>query len=194
MSTFQFKIQISGITKPPVWRRLTVPASYSFYDFHIAIQVAFGWYNSHLFEFSPKGFGSEPSIQQIFDDQMDFRDVEPIDADKIKLSKIFKKEKQKFTYIYDFGDSWEHSITLEKIFPGKTKLPVLLAGKGRCPQEDCGGIWGYAEIKEALKDPDHPEYEEYAEWLGMEEGETWDATAFNIETHQETMKRVFKKH
>ena len=192
MATFQFRIQIKGITKPPVWRRLTIPASYSFYDFHIAIQVAFGWYNAHLFQFSPKGFASEPCIRQIFDEELDFGDEEPVDADTIRLSNIFKKEKQKYTYIYDFGDSWEHTILLEEILPQRTHKPKLLAGKGKCPQEDCGGVWGYAEMKEVLKDPEHEDYEEYAEWLGFEEGETWDANAFDIEMHQNNLKEVFK--
>lgn len=191
MATFQFKIQIKGITKPPVWRRLTVPSSFSFHDFHTAIQVAFGWYNSHLFDFSPNGYGSEPCIKQKFDDDLDFGDEDGWDASEIKLSKIFKKEKQKFTYIYDFGDSWEHSIVLEKISPENTRAPKLLAGKGRCPQEDCGGVWGYAEMKEVLKDPNHEEYEDFAEWLGFEEGETWDAAAFDIETHRNRLKISF---
>lgn len=192
MATFQFKIQIKGITKPSVWRRLTVPSSFTFYDFHAAIQVAFGWYNAHLFQFSPKGFASEPCIRQIFDDEIDFGDEDPVDADEIRLSKIFKKEKQKFTYIYDFGDSWEHSILLEKILPENTKIPKLLTGKGKCPQEDCGGVWSYETMKEVLKDPKHEEYEDFAEWLGFEEGETWDAEAFDIEAHRNRLKKTFK--
>ncbi len=192
MATFQFKVQIKGITKPPVWRRLTVPENISFYKFHIALQVAFGWTNSHLFKFSPDGYRSEPCIQQKFDDDMDFGFEAALDANKTKLSKIFKKEKQKFTYIYDFGDSWEHSITLEKIIPTNTTFPALLAGKGACPPEDCGGIWGYDEMKEVLKDPKNEEYTDYAEWLGLEKGETWDAAHFEIEPLRLRMKTVFK--
>lgn len=115
MATFQFKIQIKGITKPPIWRRITVPGNFSFYDFHKTIQIAFGWWNAHLFQFSPNGYGSEPCIQEIYPDAMDFDFDEQVDASKTKLSGIFKVEKQRFSYIYDFGDSWEHSIVLEKI-------------------------------------------------------------------------------
>ena len=192
MATFQFKIQIKGITKPPVWRRITVPANYSFYEFHRTIQVAFGWTNSHLFQFSPKGFGSTPCIQQAFDDALDYHDEEPLDAEEISIAQIFKKEKQKYTYIYDFGNSWEHSVLLEKIIPENSTKPKLLAGKGKCPQEDCGGVWGYAEMKEVLNNHEHEEYEDYAEWLGFEEGETWDANAFEIELHRNMLKEVFK--
>jgi hypothetical protein len=144
-----------------------------------------------LFEFSPSGFGSEPCIGVIFDDDADYDLEDKVDASKTKLSKIFKFEKQKFTYIYDFGDSWEHTIVLEKILPKKTKSPTLLAGKGQCPPEDCGGVWGYEEFKEIMKDPQHPEFSEYVEWLGLEEGETWDTSEFDIETHRSMLENTF---
>jgi len=48
---YQFKITLKG-TKPPIWRRIQVPATYSFYDLHVAIQDAMGWMDSHLHEFT----------------------------------------------------------------------------------------------------------------------------------------------
>lgn len=194
MATFQFKIQIKGITKPPVWRQITVPENFSFYNFHQTIQIAFGWWNAHLFKFSPDGYRSEPCIQEIYHDEMDFGYREIVDATKAKLSKYFKSEKQKFTYIYDFGDSWEHVIVLEKILPEKTKSPTLIAGKGQCPPEDCGGVWGYEELKEIMKDPQHPEYSEYIEWLGLDEGEKWDPSEFDIETRRAMLENAFKQN
>lgn len=50
-----FRIQLAQITKPPVWRRVTVPAEFSFARFHYVIQRAFGWMNCHLYQFSEKG-------------------------------------------------------------------------------------------------------------------------------------------
>lgn len=183
--TFQFKIQIQGISKPPVWRRITVPCNYTFMDMHEVIQNAFGWGNYHLYSFSPTGYGSYPIIQEINTETEGFNIFEtddPIDADKTKLSEIFVKEGQKYTYIYDFGDDWIHKITLEKILAESSDKPICLAGKGKCPPEDCGGIWGYEEMKESLKDKDHPEYEEYKEWLGLEEEEEWDAKEFDLKS------------
>ena len=55
--TYQFKIQIKGITKPPVWRRVLVPDSITFQQFHFVIQEAFGWENAHLYSFSDKAYG-----------------------------------------------------------------------------------------------------------------------------------------
>lgn len=85
------------------------------------------------------------------------------DADKIKLNDIFNKEEQTYTYIYDFGDNWEHKISLEKITDEEIKHPICLVGEGKCPLEDCGGIWGFAELKKAINDPEHLEFEEYRE-------------------------------
>jgi hypothetical protein len=189
--TFEFKIQIKGITNPPVWRKITVPAKFSFYEFHIAIQVAFGWEDCHLFQFSPKGYGSTPTIN--IPDEADYDYGESLNAEDVKLSEIFKKEKQKFTYIYDFGDDWTHTIVLEKILPEISMFPKLLDGKGQCPPEDCGGIWGYESLKETLLDKTHPEYEDLREWLGLEEDETWDAATFDPKTTQEFMLKVFSR-
>jgi len=152
--TFQFKIQLKNISKPPVWRRVLVPSQFSFQRFHLVIQEAFGWENYHFFQFSPGGFGSGPFIKEPFEDD-DYEGF--MDAGKTKINEIFKKEGQKFTYIYDFGDSWEHKITLEKITADKTIL---------------------AEI---LKDPTNPEYEEMKEWLGLDDDEEWDADGFDLE-------------
>lgn len=186
---YQFKIQIKGITKPPVWRRITVPDDFSFYDFHLAIQAAFGWENYHLFMFSPKGYGSHMNITLRDDDF--FEEGESLDAEEVLLSQIFRKEQQKFMYIYDFGDDWLHTIVLEKIFSGKLMFPLLNAGKGKCPPEDCGGVWGYENLKNTLSDPGHPEYAETAERMGLEPGETWDAKAFDLDQQRKVLLSVF---
>ena len=191
--TFQFKVQIKNITKPTVWRRVTVPAHFNFFDFHLVIQVAMGWFNEHMFQFSPKGYGSSPQIKLDFEDDLDdlFSNKEILDAEKTKLSDIFIEEKQEYTYIYDFGDDWLHNITLEKVLKEKTMYPRILAGKGQCPPEDCGGPWGYEHMKEVLLDPKNPEYKQYAKWLGLKKGEKWDAAQFNIEEINSIMLKVF---
>ncbi|WP_247480647.1 plasmid pRiA4b ORF-3 family protein [Bradyrhizobium sp. 144] len=69
-------------------------------------------------------------------------------------------------YLYDFGDSWDHVIKLEKWFDNTTTegLPLLLEAAGRCPPEDVGGAPGYAEYLEAIGDPTHPEHEHMRLW------------------------------
>ena len=188
---FQFKIQIKGVTKPSVWRRLNIPVNHSFFDLHVAIQVTFGWENAHLFQFSPKGYGSNPIIKEIYENDINYDFADALDAEEVNLSEIFTKEKQKFTYIYDFGDSWEHTIVLEKILPDIAMYPMLLGGKGKCPLEDCGGTWGYEQLKETLSDKKNPEYEEMAEWCGFDENETWNAEEFNLNETQKLLLEVF---
>jgi hypothetical protein len=189
---FQFKIQLKNIHQPTVWRRVTVPSHFSFTKFHRVIQAAFGWYDCHLFQFSPGGYGSSPiiSIPDPDIDRMQQDNRQPLHSTKTKLADIFTVEKQKFKYIYDFGDDWIHEITLEKIVEDESKAVACLAGKGACPPEDCGGPWGFASLKKILTDPTHPEYAETREWLGLEQDEEWNAAEFNLEEVQANVRII----
>ena len=189
---FQFKIQLKDITMPQVWRRVLVPEQFTFLRMHKLIQAAFGWEDYHLFQFSPKGYGSGPIISVPHEDDDIFSSgrFDSLDAAKTKLQDIFKMEKQKFVYIYDFGDDWKHLITLEKITDEKILRAALLAGKGCCPPEDCGGPWGYENLKDVMTNPKHPEYKEMKNWLNQMMGiRKFDADYFNME---ETKKLVVK--
>ncbi len=75
---------------------------------------------------------------------------------------------QKFRYNYDFGDYWEHQIVVEKLLPRDPEIayPTCIKGKGNCPPEDCGGIYGFYGLLEALADPKHPDHEDMREWVG----------------------------
>lgn len=82
-------------------------------------------------------------------------------------------------YEYDFGDGWEHQILLEKLLPfdDAQALPICVKGKRACPPEDCGGIFGYADLLRTLADPTDPEHQEMLEWLGG----PLDPEAFDID-------------
>jgi len=183
-----FRIQIANVKSPPVWRQLIVPANFSFAKFHLIIQAAFGWTDSHLFLFSPEGFASSPWIK-VPDEEDENADVRVLNASRTKLIDIFPAN-QKYTYIYDFGDDWIHKIKLERIAEGDQKHAELIAGKGACPPEDCGGPWEYERLKQILKNPQNPEYEEMKEWLSMESDKVWDAQAFNLEEAKEAVKSI----
>jgi hypothetical protein len=107
---------------------------------------------------------------------------------KTKLNKVFTHEKQTFNYLYDFGDDWSHKITIEKLAPDDIKCPFCMAGKGACPPEDCGGPWGYENLKAIMSDSKHEEYEDMKEWLGLDKDEDWDANYFNLEEVNEMLK------
>ncbi|MDD2754510.1 MAG: plasmid pRiA4b ORF-3 family protein, partial [Methanothrix sp.] len=103
------------------------------------------------------------------------------DEKRFKLSRVIPGEKFKFTYEYDFGDGWGHTILVEKIFrPEKElKAPVCLDGKRSAPPEDCGGKGGYRDVLKALKNPSHPDSVELREWLGEYDPEYFDAEIVN---------------
>jgi hypothetical protein len=71
-------------------------------------------------------------------------------------------------YEYDFGDGWEHEVTLATIRPRQKGLryPRCLAGERACPPEDCGGVGGYEDLLAVMRDPTHEEYVSTLRWLG----------------------------
>ncbi len=162
---YQFKITLKGI-KPPIWRRIQVPETYSFWDLHVAIQDAMGWTDTHLhvFEIRDPETGTITEIG-IPDDDFEFEKILP--GWKQKISDWFPIQNIA-NYIYDFGDGWQHEVKLEMVLPRNKdiKYPVCLAGKRACPPEDCGGVWGYSELLKAIKDPSHKRHEELLEWVG----------------------------
>ncbi len=145
--TYQFKIKLRGITNPPVWRRVLVPANFTFSGFHAVIQEAFGWWNEHLY-----CFGDKPYSQSLYIAEVDEEDwYRPdYDARKFTLGELFGDGGiiKKFCYVYDFGDDWIHDITLEKVFDEYSDHATCIKGKGACPEEDSGGVWEYEDMKE----------------------------------------------
>jgi hypothetical protein len=180
-SIYQIKISLIGV-KPPIWRTVLVASNIDLETFHDVIQLAMGWTDSHLHQFiANKVFYGIP------DDDFE---LEMEDETKYKLSQLLKKEKESIKYEYDFGDSWEHKILLEKILPFDTKtvLPVCIKGKRACPPEDCGGIWGYEELLETISNPNHPDHDDMLEWLGGE----FDPEEFDLEDINEDLAEYWK--
>ena len=147
--TYQFKIKLRGITKPPVWRRVLVPANFTFSGFHAVIQEAFGWWNEHLYSFGDKPYSRVLTIAEVHDE--DWSDTPDYNARAFTVGEFYGEKldpKHKLCYVYDFGDDWIHDITLEDIIEELHPHASCTAGKGACPEEDCGGPWGYEDMKE----------------------------------------------
>jgi hypothetical protein len=161
---YQLKVSLKG-AKPPIWRRVLVPSDMDLGRLHRVIQAAMGWMDYHLHQFvaGHTAFG-------VADENALNWDMDVEDERKWRLDEVLKREKDKLRYEYDFGDGWEHDVTLEKVLPydAKQALPRCVAGRRACPPEDCGGIWGYAELLEVLADPEDPGRDEMLEWLGGE--------------------------
>jgi hypothetical protein len=173
---YQLKITLRNVSKPPVWRRVRVPAGDSLGELHAVIMAAMGWDNSHLHMF-------------IDDDSTQYgtasRGLDCADEGQFALADVLFEPGDTLRYTYDFGDDWDHDIKLEKVLPPDADpraaaVPVCLAGKGACPPEDCGGPWGYAGLKETVADPSDEEHERMLEWLGLEDPADFDPAAFDL--------------
>jgi hypothetical protein len=183
---YVLRVNIAGI-KPPVWRKLNVPGGCTLGDLHYILQIAFGWDNSHLHSFTVEStrYGS-------IDDEEDFGFDDMIDEDTVRLDDLSLRPKQKFTYLYDFGDSWEHGITVSKIISidaenEESARIRCLEGERAGPPDDSGGIWGYMDMLEVLKDPNHERYEEIHEWIG-----DFDPEDFSLEETNARLEEFFK--
>lgn len=161
-TVYQLKITLRDI-RPPIWRRVQVRSDATLGHLHWVIQFAMGWTNSHLHSFSIQGMEYSMLMPDLGLDDLDMLDEQPV-----KLSKVITGEKFKFFYTYDFGDSWEHEVLVEKVLTAEadTDYPTCIKAKRACPPEDCGGSWGYQEFLEAIQDADHPEHESMLEWVG----------------------------
>lgn len=143
--------------KPAVWRRLVLPDTLSFWELHFALQLAFGWENAHLFEFStgrgsPNDFLTGTPPGQPGDE--DYLPEWWRDPRQVALTEILRAPKDKVSYVYDMGDHWEHQLVVEQTIPLASGAPLppvrCLAGRRASPPEDIGGIPGYELLLEAL--------------------------------------------
>jgi len=191
----QFKVALKGI-RPPIWRRIQVPCTYSFWDLHVAIQNAMGWLGGHLHQFIvPDPLTEYPlTIGIPLDD--DLAEVGSLFPGwEIPIAALFTLLNRRATYEYDFGDDWRHAILLEKIFPLEKgmQLPVCTGGRRACPPEDCGGIRGYYHVLEVLADPQHTEHSEMAEWVGGRfDPDAFDPNAVVFDDPQEWWDEAFE--
>ncbi len=157
-NTFVFKLNLKGAQKP-IWRRVEVPATLSFGDFHELIQLVFDWDNSHLHGF----FDGRTKICGSDEDEYGASESEQA----ISLAQVFSAEKQKISYTYDFGDSHDLEITLEKIVAEPCEMPRLITGRRIPPPEDCGGIYQFELLREVAQNKKHPQFRELKETLEM---------------------------
>jgi hypothetical protein len=172
----QLKVTLLDI-KPAIWRRLLVPAAIKLPKFHTVLQIAFGWTNSHLHAFRLE----DDSYEAIYPDdwgQDFFGPGQRRDEKKFRLCDLLHAPDDGLIYEYDFGDSWQHEVVVEKILPASgARFASCLAGARAGPPEDCGSVPGYENLVEAMADPEHPERQELLEWLG----EPFDPDAFSVD-------------
>lgn len=135
----RLRVSLQGV-KPTAWRRIVVPGSIILADLHVVIQAAMGWDDHHLWSFHLHGGDYGPETGR---------------NPRVPLSQFRLREGERFSYVYDFGDWWEHHVRVEPVKPDDTRggVPRCVAGRGTCPPEDCGGPAGYADAVTEALDP-----------------------------------------
>jgi hypothetical protein len=115
---------------PPIWRRVLVPATAMLGDLHAVIQVLFGWDGDHLHMFEAGG-------QRYSDPLFNLSDLEMADEFATRLRDVFTGAVKKIRYKYDFGASWWHEVTLEKVQERKpgAVYPICTAFASDSPVE-----------------------------------------------------------
>ena len=178
---YQLKVGLRGAT-PPIWRRLEVPADISLARLHRIIQVAFAWDGSHLHVFhTPYGeFG-------IADAELGHRAEAPV-----TLEQVAPTVRSAIRYTYDFGDDWEHDVVVEKVLDRDSTVsyPRCTGGRRAAPPEDCGGIWGYADLTQTLTDPTHPGHDDMLDWLGLSDAADFDPAQFDAQTVTQALSEL----
>lgn len=169
---YQIKVTLRD-THPPIWRRILVPGNTTLLKLHDILQIVMGWedYHLHMFTIDRLLYG-DPAADV-------YGDLGTANEANYKLSQVIHREGKRFNYEYDFGDSWNHTLLVEKISTPQegVRYPFCLKGRRACPPEDVGGVWGYKNFLEVLRDPSHDEHEDYLTWVGGD----FDPQAFDLE-------------
>ncbi len=176
-SVHTLKITLREV-KPPVWRRMVVDSYIRLDALAGLLEAAMGWYGGHLHQFETTGARYGEPDPEWGDDMIDER--------KARLADALPNVKSKLRWDYDFGDGWEHDVVVEAIGPppAGVSYPLCVAGKRACPPEDCGGVWGYGDLLEALADPSHEDHADLTEWAPS----GFDPEHFDVDETTEAMR------
>jgi hypothetical protein len=185
--TYQIKVTLLE-SEPPIWRRLRVPSEITLKRLHQVLQAAMGWTDSHLHTFTAGGvIYAKPSTDW---------DMKVRDTARIQLRDVAKVEGEAFIYEYDLGDSWCHQVLLEEVHFDKSadRVAVCLEGEFACPLEDSGGVHGYYDTLEILRDVQHEEHEATTKWANsmaaMAGRKTFDPDAFDLGAVNAKLKQI----
>ncbi|MEU6714416.1 plasmid pRiA4b ORF-3 family protein [Nonomuraea sp. NPDC046802] len=181
---YELKITLLDTDDPVVWRRLRVSAGIPLSRLHRILAVAMGWddYHLHVFTVGGRRYG-QPSPE--WDDGL-------LDETTVTLADVVGGAGARIGWEYDFGDSWEHELVVERAMEAEEGVayPVVVAGEGACPPEDCGGTWGYREFRKALADPGHEEHEHLVGWAGLSSAADFDPARFDVEAARRAVLQI----
>lgn len=181
-TVYQLRIELQHI-EPLIWRRILVPNTIKLSKLDRVVQAVMGWTNSHLHDWH---IGSQhygvPDEEWIGNSAM-------LDERKFTIGQVLGEQVKAFAYSYDFGDGWDHRITVEKHLPvqeGRNDWPMCLAGENACPPEDVGGPPGYMNFLQAMRDPNHEQHADYWRWWGG----PFDQNTFSINAANMAIRKL----
>jgi Plasmid pRiA4b ORF-3-like protein len=177
---YQLRVELLYL-KPAIWRQVLVPGSIKLPKLHGVLLWTMGWDGGHLHEFvfGDTNYGvPDPDFPS---------DPPMLNEARVPLTRALGALKS-FTYIYDYGDNWQHRVKIEKVLPPDPELrsPLCLAGHNACPPEDVGGGPGYLEFLDAINDPSHEEHQQMLEWCGG----SFDPAAFDLDTVNQRLSEI----
>lgn len=163
-------------SEPPIWRQVDVPTSVTLKVLHDIVQGAMGWWDDHLWAMVVNGQTYGPPMED------DWGAPPSKDATRTRLRDVLAPDTTMIAYSYDFGDDWQHGLTLSDVRLGDPACayPRFIAGERACPPEDCGGLSGFYEMLAILSDPTHEQHAEIREWLDDYDPEKFDTLPIDI--------------
>ena len=159
VTVLQLRVTLCDV-EPPIWRRFLVNGADDLAHLHHVLQEVMGWTDTHLHMFvADSGVYGVPDL--------DFGD-DTASEEGVRIDSILQSKGDTVRYEYDFGDDWEHEVTVEAVRDARAReaLPRCLAGERACPPEDVGGGPGYEDFLATYADETDPEHEEMVEWVG----------------------------
>lgn len=175
-------IQLDDV-EPPIWRRVEVPLTSTLKAVHDVIQAVMLFEDYHLFQF------------EIGDRRYGYPDPDwgddTRDARYLRLSAVLDRGEARFTYTYDFGDDWRHTIVVEEVVAADPMVdyPRFVEGAHRAPPEDVGGLPGFEEFLEAMADPRHPEHDSVTTWFGRR----FDPADIDVPTITQRLEKLARR-
>lgn len=178
---YQLRIELLRL-EPLIWRRLFVPSSLKLAKLDRVLQAAMGWNNTHLHEWLIEG-------QRYGIPDEDGADQGMRDDRKVTVGSVLNDSVGSFTHDYDFGDGWEHQVTVEQrlaLQEGRNDWPMCIAGENACPPDDVGGPDGYLDFLRGIRDPQHEQHLDYWRWWGG----PFDPSGFSLNAANVAIRRV----
>ena len=196
----EFHIRIKLNQAPAIiWRELVVPSNITLEMLAYVLIDAMGWQHEHLYQFVGKDnvhYVNSWRMKEEADSFMAFfTRIQYKNSEETTLDMVLQPKGKRMKFEYDFGDSWSHDLWVkEERDYGPNEEPVikLLKAHGECPPEDCGGVWGYAELlalnkknRKTAKD------KKRLEWYGIPKD--FDPEGCDLEWLQEKVEALWIK-